>query len=642
MPGLAAAVAKALLTPHVRAAMGVPPLGKAKPPPPAAKPAAAPAAGKRKAPAAPPGGKAPKIPAAPVVKKAPSLAPPGGPAGAMKAMKAMKTMKVMKVRPRLRPPAAAAHKWGDWYSAARDQSHYATAIDQVCSGDLLEFEMLDTAGGKRGYILGSIVGQTLEAGSGIPLMRFTPLAASDAEVERWMVSNLATPNALHLVKDATAKPAFAALGYHVQLVLRWRLRHRSSITEAWAAHLHAPGGALRLGAPRAGAVAPLAPPLGAPAAPQADGAMGALAGLAAGLGGPGLADGLGAPAPLIMPPLPDGGGVGGLGLPQGAAPLGFAPPLGFDAPAPGTPLANVDYEGIVRTLLKEANLVHSRTLPPTLSVREKLSARAGAVHLARLLRRAFKEHKAEDFLQAPPSDEEGWYKELEAQHKEERRSKKKDKGRSAKKKRRKKSSSSASDSSARSSRSDRPFRGASSAGSAGSRAVKEAVKRPHFVLVDTLYEIATVLPRPVGEAAPTKVTLYKTLPSLFMAYYTQVLKAALESSQSASQRDERESLTICQTLDALLGGEVLHAIMIQLGRLKAVKEARATSSGGWQVARHYELIPARDAGLTTEADRANAARDFRQHQRLTNALAGRGLAPQGKGAGRERRRQDGS
>ena len=154
---------------------------------------------------------------------------------------------------------------------------------------------------------------------------------------------------------------------------------------------------------------------------------------------------------------------------------------------------------------------------------------------------------------------------------------------------------------------------------------------PHFVLVDTLFEVATVLPRPVGEAAPSRAVIYKEVPSLFMAYFTQILKPGYEMSGS-SPRDEREAQTICQTLDALLNGNLMRPLMILIGRLKALQEARSFHGGGWAIAQHFEVIPQRGSGLVTGKDRQHAMRDHRKNVRFHAPPPGRAASP-GRGGG---------
>ncbi len=484
--------------------------------------------------------------------------------------------------------------------------------------------MVDRTGDVRGSVICSVTGQTLDSSSGLALIHIAPLVSEEPSVAAWMKTNLTTPNCLHLVKNSGIVPKFGLLDYHVQLVHKWRLRHRAGVKEKWAKRLFEPGGYLHNpGRPAAPAEGPEG--VQPPAAPVADGAMQGVARTAAALGlpldegGGGVADG----PPLVPPggPLPDQGGLPGV-VPPGLPPANAALPAG----GLETPKADIDFPRIVHTLIKAGYDAHSRKLPPALSVREKLAARAGALYFNRTLRRAIKEAEAEQYLTAAPSDEEGWFKELQDSH----RSRKRHRRRKKKKKGKKSSSSSATSSS--STHSDQPFRKASSAGSSGGRAARDADRVPHYVLVDTLSEIASVLPRPVGEAIPSKAVLYKQVPALFMSFFAQVLKPTFEAT-GGSARDEREAMTICQTIDSLLIGETMRALMVQIGRLKALKESKS-SSGGWTVAQHFEVIPTRSSGLTSGRDRHNAMRDHREASRLQLSLSGRGLPPRGGGTDR--------
>ncbi len=166
---------------------------------------------------------------------------------------------------------------------------------------------------------------------------------------------------------------------------------------------------------------------------------------------------------------------------------------------------------MARTFVAHADDLVARRLAPALWVREKLSARAGTLHAVRSAKRLVETHKAEKDINVPEVDAEELVQELNRKHKKRRkRRKSRDRDR-----RRRKSSSSSDDSATESSGSDVPFRGASSAGSASTRAGRDAIENPHHVLIDTLYEIATVLPRAAGEAMVTKAQLHKQAPPLF-------------------------------------------------------------------------------------------------------------------------------
>ena len=103
------------------------------------------------------------------------------------------------------------------------------------------------------------------------------------------------------------------------------------------------------------------------------------------------------------------------------------------------------------------------------------------------------------------------------------------------------------------------------------------------------------------------------LPSLFVAYHTIVLSRRFTDRTHA--RSERETRTLCEVLDLLLAGKTMQAIMVTLGRLKAVESSLDADGGGWQVARQMELTARPDQGLVSSRDRALAQRDSRDEQR---------------------------
>ena len=70
------------------------------------------------------------------------------------------------------------------------------------------------------------------------------------------------------------------------------------------------------------------------------------------------------------------------------------------------------------------------------------------------------------------------------------------------------------------------------------------------------------------------------------------------------------------TIDELLGGRILD---LQLQRFKAIEAS--FEEGGWQTARHLELIPGGGAGLLREDERAAAAKAEIQASKLREGLA---------------------
>ncbi len=214
----------------------------------------------------------------------------------------------------------------------------------------------------------------------------------------------------------------------------------------------------------------------------------------------------------------------------------------------------------------------TRRFPPAPS--ERVNPAAGAEALYLTVRQAIKEADAAQCLTAAPGDDEGWLKDRQDDHRSQRR------GRKRKEKERDKESSSPTALPASSTRPEQPFRKASSAGSSGGRAPRDADRVPRGVLVDTLYEIASVLPRPVGEANPSKAVLDKEEPTLFMSLFGRVLKPIFETT-GGSASEVKEAMTICQTLDSLPPGGPKRALMVHIcgcaARLAALQEAKASS-----------------------------------------------------------------
>ena len=84
-----------------------------------------------------------------------------------------------------------------------------------------------------------------------------------------------------------------------------------------------------------------------------------------------------------------------------------------------------------------------------------------------------------------------------------------------------------------------------------------------------LTQTCRALPKSTAEAASTRATIYKKLPSVFLAWFCLTLLPAMQR-QKGQQRNEREARTLVEALDGLVKGEQLPVIMLLLGRLKAI------------------------------------------------------------------------
>ncbi len=84
-----------------------------------------------------------------------------------------------------------------------------------------------------------------------------------------------------------------------------------------------------------------------------------------------------------------------------------------------------------------------------------------------------------------------------------------------------------------------------------------------------------------------------------------------------------------ETLDLLRAGQTLPAIMVLLGRLKAISSVVLTE-GGWAQAQHHEVTRSNRTGILTGRDQRNAQRDHREVQRLAAGGRGGPLPPRGQ------------
>ena len=144
--------------------------------------------------------------------------------------------------------------------------------------------------------------------------------------------------------------------------------------------------------------------------------------------------------------------------------------------------------------------------------------------------------------------------------------------------------------------------------------------------MESLYGFPRLLPQGAVGANMTQVDVYRTLPALYNAYFALKLQPRLAQLPGA-QRNERESHTITETLDALIKGDNLQAVMVLLARLKAIEHATDATGGGWSHARHLEVAQASETGLITQQDRSNMMGDQRDHLRVLPGGRGQALAP---------------
>lgn len=103
-----------------------------------------------------------------------------------------------------------------------------------------------------------------------------------------------------------------------------------------------------------------------------------------------------------------------------------------------------------------------------------------------------------------------------------------------------------------------------------------------------------------------------------VAYLNQIFLAAHPVSK-IGLRTARELQTLAMTLDLLLGGRLPEATDMLIQRFKALEAAQ--TEGGWQTARHLELIPSSAAGLAREDEKEMAAKAELRHLKLKEAVS---------------------
>eukprot|EP00438_Fugacium_kawagutii_P018972 Skav207124 [mRNA] locus=scaffold1369:302986:308136:- [translate_table: standard] len=195
------------------------------------------------------------------------------------------------------------------------------------------------------------------------------------------------------------------------------------------------------------------------------------------------------------------------------------------------------------------------------------------------------------------------------------RSKSPERGRSKKRKRgrdrrRDKSSSGHSSKSSRDSSGDSVFRSSSARGGDWMRVAK---KKPGRLTEISLKEMEKYLAGQSerglepGEWRNLKVR----------AYLNQIVLSAHPPSKIGI-RAHRELITLACVLDEMLASRYLQALDIVMQRFKAVEAS--IQDGNWNLARHYELIPAAGAKLSNDSERERAVRAEVRELKLKDAV----------------------
>ena len=530
-------------------------------------------------------------------------------------------------------PAAAALLSGGWYDSCRCPLALPTLVASLQTGCLVEFEISDTGFDPRGHGLCELLGQGHRTG-GEPYYVVEPITADTPALEAWALGALRAPNGLVIcVGPAPALDLSREVHYMLPVEMLRVVSQEVALRE-W-------GGVkllefLRAREARARAL-PALPPEGlagrarprleaAPLRDTLEPEMRGVHALEAELldGAPSRRRPREMPSLAELPAFPPAPPH----APPGADPLA-AGPGGASTPAAWG-------EAAARAFCRAAKESGPRgSEAKELTVRERLSARHGTLATRRAARRILREFPGPADLVAP-SDSEG---DGLGDDRKRRRKREKRKRRKRKKQRRSSSGSSrrSTSDSSRTGSDEELFRSAPGNSGTASRAQRDALERPHVVLVQSLAEISRLLPSTTPGARLSTAQISRSLPALYVPFMVSILERRLSLTWQGPQK-ERECRTLCEMLDCLLRGDTLGSMMIGLGRLKAIEHALSPDHGGWNVASHMELAPAAESGLVTSQDRAAAARDQRDHQRTLSRGGGQ-HQHQWRGAGRGDRRR---
>ena len=122
----------------------------------------------------------------------------------------------------------------------------------------------------------------------------------------------------------------------------------------------------------------------------------------------------------------------------------------------------------------------------------------------------------------------------------------------------------------------------------------------------------------------TRGEIFKKLPAVYTAWFDVKLAPILRGS-SGQKRTWRESKTLVELIDTMLGGDLLQALMIALGRLNAVTDVATNEGTPWSVAAHHEIVSSDAVSPITPRARANQAAEQRQMLRTQGYIRGTGM-----------------
>lgn len=226
---------------------------------------------------------------------------------------------------------------------------------------------------------------------------------------------------------------------------------------------------------------------------------------------------------------------------------------------------------------------------------------------ARKRRRGLAEHLQEKIKHHSRSGSLGGDRERRAQRKKEKERRRKE----SRRKKKDLGATTSSDSSEGSGSGDSPFHSTSAR---GGELWRIAQKKPGRLTERSLEEMTRYL----ADRADYGDDERRWSGQKILAYLNQVVLVN-NPPQKIGVRSHRELLTLAIAIDQLLEGQIARGLDILVQRFKAVEAS--CHDGGWNTAKHLELIPPTAASLTREDEREAAAKAEMRSLKLLDAVA---------------------
>ena len=153
------------------------------------------------------------------------------PAGAMVAVLRRPAAVPKAIARGARVPALAAD---GWYDSVANPRAFDLMQSKLESGRLIEFEVKDGSGEKRGHVAAEIIGQRITEQMGLSLLLISPLAAQDPAVRDWMRVSLTAPAGIVLCRGRASHTELGEERYHIQKVERLRILPQCEAQRGWA------------------------------------------------------------------------------------------------------------------------------------------------------------------------------------------------------------------------------------------------------------------------------------------------------------------------------------------------------------------------------------------------------------------------